>query len=211
MMDNKKDQLIKLLETERNESFEGRMLRLERQKNELLQQGYDALERKFKVAASLLLDYETKSEPAATANAKRKLPELNGKNPAGKRLQLAVNVSEMKTFAAVKSRKLMAKGFTFKSTRYEAQIEIWHLASERKYLVSKPIIVKILTPHKVRKLTSFTLPVALQQQFKKEAKDAYGIHIQSSFFEVNGQLLDLLRDVSTHSDIADEIANFLVQ
>ena len=43
--------------------------------------------------------------------------------------------------------------------------------SEEKYLVSKPAVVKILTGHNVRKLKNFMLPVSLQQQFKKEAKD----------------------------------------
>jgi uncharacterized protein YrrD len=53
------------------------------------------------------------------------------------------------------------------------------------------------------------LPVALQQQFKKEAKDAYGIKVQSSFYEVNGQLLGLIEDVYTCSDIANGIYIFI--
>ena len=112
----------------------------------------------------------------------------------------------MKTFSGFKSCTLLAKGITFKNRRSEAQLDLWYLASEGRYLVSKPAIIKILTAHNVRKLNNFMLPVALQQQFKKEAKDAYGIEVQSSFYEVNGQLLGLIEDVYTYSDIANEIS-----
>ena len=59
-INSKKDQLIKLLEKEKQGGFETQMLRLELQKNQLLQQAYDELERKFQAATSLLIDYESK-------------------------------------------------------------------------------------------------------------------------------------------------------
>lgn len=58
-LNNKKDKLIKLLEKEKQESFETQMLHLERQKNQLLQEGYDELHRKFLATNSLLIDYES--------------------------------------------------------------------------------------------------------------------------------------------------------
>ena len=115
----------------------------------------------------------------------------------------------MQPFSGYKSCTLLANGISFQNTRNEVPFVVWYLVSEEKYLVSKPAVVKILTGHNVRKLKNFMLPVSLQQQFKKEAKDAYGIEVQSSFYEVNGQLLELLKDVSTHSDIANEISKFI--
>lgn len=59
-LNNEEDKLIQLLELEQQKGIESQMLRLERQKNDILQQGYDQLERKLLAVTSLLIEYKSK-------------------------------------------------------------------------------------------------------------------------------------------------------
>lgn len=142
---------------------------------------------------------------------KRKSERLVCQNLQRKKLKESieptVTVSEMKTFAGVNSRTLTAKLITFKTIG--AEICIWHSWSQGMYFVSKPAIIKILSPHNIRKLCQIKLPSALQQKFQREAMEAYGINIQSSFYEVNVKLLCLLRDVKMYKSIANAISNLI--